>query len=198
MHAYLIEGAGDKTEAINTLTLSLRVSPLQFNVSTISDVRELTSFLKLSVSQPTGIIIADFDNATKEAQSAFLKSLEEPQPNLVFILTCTKTANLLPTILSRCQHVKLKSENQESAAFAKEFLAKTVGERLAKVDEIKGRDEAVEFVEKLLWSLHTMLLTTKEHHSKIASAAQTSQTTLTRLKANGNVTIQLANLAVTV
>lgn len=43
-----------------------------------------------------------------EAANAFLKTLEEPPPGNVFILSATEPMNLLPTILSRCQRVSFQ------------------------------------------------------------------------------------------
>ncbi|MCB2184349.1 MAG: DNA polymerase III subunit delta' [Desulfobulbaceae bacterium] len=39
----------------------------------------------------------------KEATNSLLKTLEEPPPNTLFILTGDETGDILPTILSRCQ-----------------------------------------------------------------------------------------------
>ena len=39
----------------------------------------------------------------ENAQNAFLKTLEEPPRNCLFILTTGHPASLLPTIRSRCQ-----------------------------------------------------------------------------------------------
>lgn len=39
----------------------------------------------------------------KEAANSLLKSLEEPPPNSIFILTADEAGEILPTILSRCQ-----------------------------------------------------------------------------------------------
>lgn len=40
---------------------------------------------------------------SKNAENAFLKTLEEPPPYIVFILATTEKNKILPTILSRCQ-----------------------------------------------------------------------------------------------
>ena len=40
---------------------------------------------------------------SKQAENAFLKTLEEPPPHIVFILATTEKNKILPTILSRCQ-----------------------------------------------------------------------------------------------
>ena len=41
-----------------------------------------------------------------EAANALLKTLEEPRPNVHFILTPARPASLLPTIRARCQRVR--------------------------------------------------------------------------------------------
>lgn len=42
---------------------------------------------------------------TREAANAFLKTLEEPPPQNILVLTTTEPHDLLPTIVSRCQRV---------------------------------------------------------------------------------------------
>ncbi len=50
------------------------------------------------------VVIIDHAEAMGiEAQNAFLKLLEEPRPDLTFILTAPSTESVLPTILSRVQ-----------------------------------------------------------------------------------------------
>ncbi len=53
-------------------------------------------------------ILRRFDATRPVAQDALLKTLEEPAPNAVLILTADSTEGLLPTILSRCQPVNLR------------------------------------------------------------------------------------------
>jgi DNA polymerase III subunit delta' len=53
------------------------------------------------------IILTGIDTMRKETANAFLKLLEEPSDNILFILTASKTDQLLPTIISRCQHIRL-------------------------------------------------------------------------------------------
>jgi DNA polymerase-3 subunit delta' len=52
-------------------------------------------------------IVTAADRMTEDAQSAFLKTLEEPPPNTVLILTASDEERLLPTIHSRCVRVRL-------------------------------------------------------------------------------------------
>jgi len=53
-------------------------------------------------------ILRRFDQARPVAQDALLKTLEEPAPNAVLILTADAPDRLLPTILSRCQVLNLR------------------------------------------------------------------------------------------
>lgn len=53
------------------------------------------------------VLIPDMDRMTEQAQNAVLKSLEEPDPDTVFLLTTGNERALLPTILSRCRMMRL-------------------------------------------------------------------------------------------
>lgn len=52
------------------------------------------------------IIIADAHRMNPEAANALLKSLEEPPPQTIFFLTAENVSDLLPTVVSRCSHVR--------------------------------------------------------------------------------------------
>jgi DNA polymerase-3 subunit delta' len=67
------------------------------------------AFLKPNEGQKTVIIMTNIETMRKEAANAFLKLLEEPADDLVFLLTTNNKEALLPTILSRCQPVQLSS-----------------------------------------------------------------------------------------
>ncbi len=54
------------------------------------------------------IIIDNAEKMTHEAQDAFLKTLEEPPQNTVFLLLTENQHSLLPTIVSRCQVYNIK------------------------------------------------------------------------------------------
>ncbi len=51
-------------------------------------------------------ILDKIDKMTTEAANAFLKTLEEPPANVLFILVTSSLEVLLPTIISRCRPVK--------------------------------------------------------------------------------------------
>lgn len=69
--------------------------------------------LKPNEGKRTVIILTGIDTMRKESANAFLKLLEEPSDNVMFILTATKSDQLLPTIVSRCQHIRLAPLTQE-------------------------------------------------------------------------------------
>ena len=52
------------------------------------------------------IVIVSADRMKAEAANAFLKTLEEPPPRTLFLLLVDSLAELLPTIVSRCQVVQ--------------------------------------------------------------------------------------------
>lgn len=65
------------------------------------------AFLKPHEGRKTVIIMTGIETMRKEAANAFLKLLEEPSRDLIFLLTTSNTEALLPTIISRCQHIQL-------------------------------------------------------------------------------------------
>ncbi|MBQ8537800.1 MAG: DNA polymerase III subunit delta' [Clostridia bacterium] len=53
------------------------------------------------------IRIEGAEKMTPQAQNSLLKTLEEPNQETVFLLTCDDVTRLLPTIISRCRMLKL-------------------------------------------------------------------------------------------
>lgn len=71
----------------------------------VDNIRELQEVVAYApVRDRTKILIIDEAHMlSKAAFNALLKTLEEPPPNVVFVLATTEMQKLLPTILSRCQ-----------------------------------------------------------------------------------------------
>jgi DNA polymerase-3 subunit delta' len=76
----------------------------------IDAMRELQRHLALTPHEATWrmALLVDFDLASVQAQNALLKTLEEPPQAVVLLLTARSTANLLPTIVSRCEVLNLR------------------------------------------------------------------------------------------
>lgn len=60
------------------------------------------------------VIISEAQAMNPEAGNALLKVLEEPPDRTILILTATQTSDLLPTIVSRCQHIRFNPISRKS------------------------------------------------------------------------------------
>jgi DNA polymerase-3 subunit delta' len=87
----------------------LRVAPDGSQIK-IEQVRELCQSLALKPYEAAVrvAVIAEAHRLTTAAGNALLKMLEEPPDRTVLILTAPQTADLLPTIVSRCRHLRFK------------------------------------------------------------------------------------------
>lgn len=74
----------------------------------IETIRGLYKAARTKQERRQVIIIDRADHMSLEAENAFLKLLEEPRSGLTFVLTTLKVESLLPTIVSRVQHVDLR------------------------------------------------------------------------------------------
>jgi len=72
---------------------------------------------------------------TREAWNAFLKTLEEPPPNTVFVLATTEPHKVMPTIVDRCQRFDFQRPTLEQLA--------EVVRRVADTEDIEIADGAV-------------------------------------------------------
>ena len=141
-HAYLLTGAdgiGKKlfatefAEFIGCKFPDLTIIEKKEDKSEIdvSQVREVQNFLAYK-SYNGGFKIVIVDNAhlmNQEAQSCFLKTLEEPKGQTILFLVSSKPDMLLPTIFSRCQTIKFLKpknlpENKEKLERDKEIFEK--------------------------------------------------------------------------
>jgi DNA polymerase III subunit gamma/tau len=98
------------------------------SVDDIRDLRERVAYA------PTGgrwkvYILDEAHMLTKEAWNAFLKTLEEPPPNTVFVLATTESHRVMATIADRCQRFDFQRPSLEQIS--------EVLERVAKAEEIE-------------------------------------------------------------
>jgi DNA polymerase-3 subunit gamma/tau len=78
--------------------------------NSVEDIRDLREKAGLA-SMRGGHRVWILDEAhmlSRAAANALLKTLEEPPPQLVFILATTEPERLPPTVLSRCQHYRFR------------------------------------------------------------------------------------------
>lgn len=76
----------------------------------VDQVRELQRSLSLAAYEARYRVatILRFEEANPNAANALLKTLEEPSPRVVLVLTAESAESLLPTIVSRCEILRLK------------------------------------------------------------------------------------------
>ncbi|MDD4785241.1 MAG: hypothetical protein PHH12_02190 [Candidatus Shapirobacteria bacterium] len=78
----------------------------------IDQIRKINNFLsqKPFSHQSKIVIISELQNLNTESQNALLKILEEPGPNNYLFLSTNKIKSVLPTIISRCQTLKISQK----------------------------------------------------------------------------------------
>jgi DNA polymerase-3 subunit delta' len=82
----------------------------------VEQVRELQHSLSLAPYEGKYRVslILRFEEAHPSAANALLKTLEEPSPQVVLVLTAESAESLLPTIVSRCEVLRLRPLGLES------------------------------------------------------------------------------------
>lgn len=185
MHAFLVIGSSENY--IN----KINGKKIEFPFKKIDDVRDLYKFTRLKLIEKTTIILKDFNKSTEEAQSAFLKSLEEPQENLNFVLLSENVRGILPTILSRCEVVVVPYIDNEISEIDKkkaiDFINGGVDIRLEIASSITKRDEALYFADNLIIEGHKLFLDKPKLQKFLKEALKLKSS----LEANGNVCLQL-------
>jgi len=108
----------------------------------IDQIRKINNFLsqKPFSHQSKIVIITETQNLNTESQNALLKNLEEPGNNNYIILSTNKVKSILPTILSRCQIIKISEkfnfENKTKIVITKNLYKDlTLSENLSKNKE---------------------------------------------------------------
>ena len=74
-------------------------------------IEQIRNVIKRLIHMPTigskrVVLVIEADRMTTEAANCFLKTLEEPPLDTLFVLTSSRPSYLLPTIRSRCQNVR--------------------------------------------------------------------------------------------
>lgn len=192
MHAFLLIGNAGWED----LAKKINAKVLPFPIEKIEDVRSLGNLIRLHFDEKTLIVCENIHEATEEALNALLKNLEEPQENIYFALTAPSPLKVLPTIVSRCQIIRSKEgvKSNVSDPEVEEFLTLSRDQKLNFIDQIKDRKKAIEFVENLINFEHRSLHKNAVKYNSRAANLEAAIETLTRLRANGNVNLQLSNL----
>lgn len=90
--------------------LSVTQSEAEGESLKVDQVRDLQRALSLAPYESAYrvALLLRFEEATDGAQNALLKTLEEPNERVVLLVTADEPENLLPTIASRCELLRLR------------------------------------------------------------------------------------------
>jgi len=100
----------------------------------VEDLARAKQFLSMTACREGGakvLIVKRAEAMTPPAAHAFLKILEEPQPNRVLVLGTRQVSGLLPTIQSRCLHLRFRPLSTEWIASV--LAARGVAEPVARL-----------------------------------------------------------------
>ncbi len=106
------------------------------------------------------MIIWQPESMHPSAANGILKIVEEPPPNTFFLLVSNNAERLLPTILSRTQHILVPLLSDEDLI---DYLKKQPG-----MDEKKWQKISVEAEGNLRLALELMVSETEDHHERLA------------------------------
>lgn len=109
-------------------------SEFMYDSIPVSQVRNASSWARLS---PSGrrkvLVIENADRMQDSARNAFLKILEEPPEDVVFVLTTARRGAIMPTILSR---VRTYAFTERPAAAEAEVISRVFQDEAAKGESL--------------------------------------------------------------
>ncbi len=129
-----------KCESCRTIAAGSSLDVIEMDAASnrsVDDIRELRE--RVGYAPAAGrwkvYILDEAHMLTREAWNAFLKTLEEPPPNTVFVLCTTEPHKVMPTIVDRCQRFDYQRPSLEQIA--------EVVRRVAATESIEIEDGAV-------------------------------------------------------
>lgn len=128
--------------------------------------------LKPYSAKGRGVVLEDVSEMTTEAQNALLKTLEELPQNAVFIMGAGSEANILPTVLSRCQIIRIQSSEfriQNYEVDIEKLIISTTAERFKYVEKLKDKQA---FLFSLTSYYHQRLPANADFLNKLLQAEQ--------------------------
>ncbi|MBU0986366.1 MAG: DNA polymerase III subunit delta' [Proteobacteria bacterium] len=160
-------GAFIKIEQIRTLCHTLAMKPFEARLRVV--------------------ILSGAQAMTAAAGNALLKVLEEPPDRTILILTARQTSELLPTIVSRCQHIRFHPilrehlepmliEKQGASADEASIIATMANGSFAKAFSMIAHKNRINWINRRNWLIHEVdALPSKPIGSALALAAKLSK-----------------------
>ncbi len=99
-----------QTAAMQHSDLSILQAEKEGGILKVEQVRDVQHALSLSPYEARSrvALLLRFQEANLNAQNALLKTLEEAPPRVILLLTADSAESLLPTIVSRCEVLRLR------------------------------------------------------------------------------------------
>ncbi len=167
---------------------------------TIEAARQMTQDMQMHPyqSDKSTFVIFHIDRASVPAQNALLKSLEEPPAHVQIILTSDRPDQVLSTIQSRCQTIKVGEttegvkDTQEVQELVKALQISSHGQAITLAEKYKERSDALKIVQDLLFFLHAQ--NQQSPRPQLIEALQTTLNTQGLLEKNVNVRLAMEEL----
>ncbi|MBF0379088.1 MAG: DNA polymerase III subunit delta' [Desulfamplus sp.] len=148
------------------------------SVIKISQIRELFSSTssKPHEAKMRMVMVEEAHTMNQEAANALLKILEEPPERTFFILIARELHELLPTIISRCRHLRFKPLSQDDVAqrliqnfnispsFAK-IASKSSNGDIDKATMLVNINTNIEWIKRRQWLFNQILMLIKPNQS---------------------------------
>lgn len=144
------------------------------SVISIDQIREIKSALARRVNSQIIVVIHSFHTAKKEAQNAFLKTLEEKSQDCLFLLVAQDASQVLDTIISRVRIIRLKEKNAMDL-MTKDHKSKDF---TLSLDSVKDKDKALEMADQLINEYRFHLYNGAENDEKAKKIAEILKETL--------------------
>ena len=155
--------------------------------------------------------IKDIEKMTEQAANSLLKFLEEPEDDIIAILSCKNISAVLPTIISRCQQIKLVGQSEDREVTDNEEMIKIVSEYVKRYSRkphmaniyilglLKVKEEILDFFKYL--SIKTTNSYYESNRYDIVNISKVQEKvllSLSDLNANVNATLVLEKFLFTV
>ena len=155
--------------------------------------------------------IKDIEKMTEQAANSLLKFLEEPEDDIIAILSCKNISAVLPPIISRCQQIKLVGQSEDREVTENDEMIKIVSEYVKRYSRkphmaniyvlglLKVKEEILDFFKYL--SIKTTNSYSESNRYDIVNISKVQEKVLlalSDLNANVNATLVLEKFLFTV
>lgn len=162
----------------------------------VAEIRSFIHDLTLSSHGSMRIgIIHRAEKLNRSSANILLKTLEEPPKDVVIVLTAS-SSNIIPTIKSRCQIIRVNKEpeSDEISFLLKDFLDNSLASAFKKIDETVKSNQTDKFLSDLTEQFETKMI--ENYDQKAANILEKIFRSQERIAGNANPRLTLENLII--